>query len=308
MPTIEQTRRCPYNGVVVSYRSADAGFGAARRLSPEEDLPSGFRPAATGAALAVDEKGNAMADWSDGRDAVAYRSVATGKWGPLRRISPKYEGPVEFDSGSIGLDHTGREVFLWSGDIGQGGPMPIVGTRRQADGDAERTETLSPPGSQNFNASMGFDKLGGGIAIWSSVDDPGHRVGYDLPHGIRVSFYDDAPPEVTGLELVENADAARLRAAAVRPSGVRFNLSERGRVRVTLQRATSCQRVKGHRKCKFRNVGSAVRAVKRGRNKIALSQAWLDKVSGAKMARVRVLPRDGIGQRGRAKQRSFRPG
>jgi hypothetical protein len=215
---------------------------------------------------------------------------------------------VEFDSGSIGLDHTGREVFLWSGDIGQGGPMPIVGTRRQADGDAERTETLSPPDSQNFNASMGFDKLGGGIAIWSSVDHPGHKVGYDLPHGIRVSFYDDAPPEVTGLELVESAGAASLRTAAVRPNGVSFRLSERGRVRVTLQKATSCRRVKGHRRCSFKAVGSAVRPVKRGRNAISLSPAWLDRVSGAKMARVRVLPRDGIGQRGRAKQRSFRPG
>jgi hypothetical protein len=249
-----------------------------------------------------------MADWFDGRDAVAYRSVETGTWGPLRRIAPKYDGP-ELESGSIGLDHTGREVFLWHGRIGVFGPSPLIGTRRQADGDAERTESLAPPGTQNFNASTGFDKLGGGIAIWSSSDEADkHTSSYDIPHGIRVSFYDDAPPEVTGLELVEDAAPVRAAAAGRRPSGVSFRLSERGRVRVTLQRATSCKRVKGHRKCKFKGVGSAVRSVKRGRNTIALSQAWLDRVSGAKMARVRVLPRDGIGQRGRAKQRSFRPG
>jgi hypothetical protein len=79
-------------------------------------------------------------------------------------------------------------------------------------------------------------------------------------------------------------------------------------VRVTLQRSTSCKRHNGHRRCRFKNVGSAVRTVKRGRSTISLRHAWLDRLSGAKFARVRVLPRDGIGQRGRPKQRTFRPG
>jgi hypothetical protein len=298
---------CGYSGVVVSYRRAGAGFGEWRRLSPQQDMPNGFRPAATGAALAVDEEGNAMADWSDGRDAVAYRSADTGQWGPLRRISPKYEGPVEFSQGAIGLDHTGREVFLWSGDIGQGGPMPLIGTRRQADGDAERTEPLSPPDSQNFNAAMGFDKLGGGIAIWSSVDHPGRKVGYDLPHGIRVSFYDDAPPELSDLELVDAPASAPLSAAA-RKRALRFRLSERGRVRITLKRSTSCRRDDGRLVCSFRDVATTVASAKRGRNTVELTADRLAKVSGAKRARIRVLPRDGIRQRGRAKQLTFRPG
>jgi hypothetical protein len=60
--------------------------------------------------------------------------------------------------------------------------------------------------------------------------------------------------------------------------------------------------------CNFKNVATGVRPAKRGHNTVALSQAWLDRVSGAKRARVRVLPRDGIGQHGRAKQLTFRPG
>jgi hypothetical protein len=301
---------CDYDGVVVSYRKAGAGFGQSRRLSPEQDLPNGFRPTATGAALAVDEKGNALADWYDGRDAVAYRSVATGQWGPLRRISPEYDlDGNQLDGGTVGLDHTGREVFLWTGTIGEYGPAPVIGTRRQADGDAERTESLAPPRSQNLNPVLGFDKLGGGIAIWSSSDNAGkHTSSYDVPHGIRVSFYDDAPPEVSGLELVEAPAAPPRLSAASAKRALRFKLSERGRVRLTVKRSTSCKRHDNHLACKFKDVASVVRAAKRGRNSVELSQVWLNRVSGAKRARVRVLPRDGIGQRGHAKQLTFQPG
>jgi hypothetical protein len=301
--------------VAAAYRPRGGTFGEPELLSPATEPPGEFGIAAYGAAVAIDEKGNSLVDWYDNRDTVRYRDVDTGEWAPARHINaPEAPGSAQLSGGSVAFDHTGRQVYLWHDSFGGYGPSPLMSTRRQLDGDAEPAEEISIPGTSNLDATMGFDRRGGGVVLWMSGEGPKDKSSYDVPHGLAVAFYEDALPSVSDIELVV-AEAGSLPPQQGGPlykrnyNAIAFKASERGRAKVTVRRSKHCKR-KGKPKrlhCTFRDVGSGHVKVKRGRNTVQLLPAWLAKVKDARRAQIRVRIKDGIGQRGRPRVRTFKP-
>jgi hypothetical protein len=277
-----------------AFRAPGGPFGAPLTL-PEPDNPLGPR-------VAIAPDGSAVAGWRSLISGSAHSRWAAappgGPFGPPIPIPPGGEG----DLSDLEMSGQGTALALWV-DTSAGPPFEMRASLRPPGGVFGEPAALPGPsqGAAFFGGSAAFDPEGNAAALWNGRDLEGTEP-HDVP--LLAALY-DAPtlraikatrPAISRLRVrprqfpVGEAPTARI---SRKPgTTIRFRLSERATVRLTVQRARPGVRVKvkgrnrclpatrrnrrravGKRPCtRFRKVGRIVRRNRRrGANRIAFS-------------------------------------
>ena len=165
------------NAIAVWHRSEGSGSNAVIEASVRRvevgEWPAGEAISVHGVRasfprIAVDAAGNAVAVWSEGTSVfavrAAYRSAATGTWGPQETVSPNGLDPY------VDLDDAGNAIAIWIQDRGSYREVQ-ASVRPWSTGVWEPPIDLSVPGLNAFGQAISVNARGDAIALWQQNDE-----------------------------------------------------------------------------------------------------------------------------------------
>ena len=147
------------NSHVLAATRGTGGWGAATPLS-------GSATDASGAAVAIDTSGNAVAAWREGSHLQASFRPAGGTWGPSEDPS----GGMQASDPAVVIDSSGRATVAFRHASGGGAE---VWAARRVSGTWETPALISPSGA-TFTAPKIATDLDGDVAVaWATGGAPG---------------------------------------------------------------------------------------------------------------------------------------
>jgi len=193
-----------------------------RRGSGRRQQLSAPATATSGATLAINDRGDAIAAWSSNEGNTTSFRPADGGFGPP--VLPSVAGPTA-GGFAIALDALGDSIAL-RGDGQQG-----FGQFRSRDGAPEPefaiTERVDAYNLYSLNLAM--DRFGNGIVVWTTYRDG--RI------FLRAAGYSAMPPTISGVRV----SARKLRLRASEPARLRISVKRRGGSGRTLSQTTKAR-------------------------------------------------------------------